>query len=200
MSDFYYVDPSDDDGNNFISNSSKMTLSNKGLAFTAGLEGIGLTKYLDSVNVQTIGIGSTASDIPDLSSWAWDKKISIGEAFELYRNHMEKYIRAVQKALKVKVEQSQFDALVSICYNIGVGGLAKSTFIKRINNKESLSSIRQAILMWDKPKEIIKRRTKEADLFCKGVYAGDGKVLVFPIVNKKPRYSGGHEINAFDYL
>lgn len=178
----------------------KINLSKKGLAFLAGLEGIGLTKYLDSVGVATIGIGSTRSDIPDLASWSWDKKITIEEAFDLYQKHLEKYVEAVNKALKVPVFQHQFDALVSICYNIGVNGMAKSTFIKRVNSGSPDEEVSKAILMWDIPKEIIGRRTKEAKLYTSGIYAGGGKVLIFPIVNKKPRYSGGYEINAIDYI
>ncbi len=177
-----------------------MQFSKQGLAFTAGLEGIGLTKYLDSVGVQTIGLGSTKSDIPDLASWAWDKKISIEEAFKLYNDHLAKYINAVNKALQVPILQHQFDALVSICYNIGVGGMAKSTFIKRINAGYSDASVAGAIKMWNKPPEIRDRRSKEAKLYTDGIYYGNGKVLVFPVVNRKPRYSGGYEINALDYL
>ena len=177
-----------------------MQMSPEGFAFTAGLEGVALTKYLDSVGVQTIGLGSTKSDIPDLAQWAWDKKLTLQECFDLYKNHMQKYIDAVNRALKVPVFQHQFDAIVSICYNIGTGGMRGSTFMKRINNGDSDEKVRQAIMMWLKPPELRQRRTKEATLYINGVYAGGGKVLVFPVENKKPRYSRGYEINALDYL
>lgn len=175
-------------------------MSPEGLAELASYEGVGLKKYLDSVGVETIGLGSTKSDIPDLHSWSWDKEITIQQAFDLYKNHLQKYIDAVNDALKVPVFQHQFDAIVSICYNIGIGGMKNSTFMKKINDGSSDISVGEAIRMWNKPPEIKKRRAKEALLYTNGTYSGGGKVLVFPVINKKPRYSQGHEINALDYL
>jgi len=97
--------------------------------------------------------------------------------------------------------QHQFDALVSICYNIGVGGLSKSTFVKRINSGNSVDSIVSGIMMWDKPKEIIGRRTKEARLFSGGVYAGSGKANLFPVnKNGNPVYSRGTVVDLSEYL
>jgi len=180
-----------------------MKTSNAGLMFIAGLEGLCQTKYYDSVGVQTIGVGATVSEIHNIKEWPWDKELSIKECFNMLQKSVVKYEKAVDKTLKVgtMLSQSQYDALVSICYNIGTGGLAKSTFMKRINAGDSAINIAAAILMWDKPKEIIGRRTKEAKLYTRGIYAGEGKVLVFPVSSShKPLYGKGYEINAKEYL
>lgn len=185
--------------NNFVSD-GRMTISKKGMLELADREGLALTPYLDIVGVKTVGLGATKSDIKDLDNWAWDKTIGIQEAVDLYKKHVQPYANAVAAALKVPVKQHQFDALVSITYNIGVGGMRGSTFMKRINGRESTQSIVNAILMWDKPAGIKGRRKKEADLFAKGIYQNkDGsvdRVLVNPVTHK-PRYSGRVKIEQY---
>lgn len=170
-----------------------MQVSIKGLLELADREGLAETPYLDSVNVKTIGIGMTSADIKDLASWPWGRALSIQEAVNLYKQHITPYATAVSSALTILIPQNQFDALVSICYNIGIRGLRNSTFIKRINSDQSMSSIKAAILMWNKPSEIIGRRTKEANLFEYGTYSNnDGCVdhIIVSTITHKPRYSG----------
>lgn len=175
-------------------------VSKQGLIFLSSLEGIGLSKYLDSVGVWTIALGATRTEIPDLASWPMSKTITLEEAFNLLQESIVKYATTISNALTVKVTQEQFDALVSICYNIGQHGAAHSTFIKRINNREPISSIVDAIMMWNKPREIIGRRRKEAKLFSQGEY-GEGKITVFPVSSSgRPIYSKGRIINGNDYL
>lgn len=110
-----------------------MNLSEEGKIFLVGLEGICLNLYLDSVNVRTIAIGATRSEIPNISDLPWTYTITMKEAFELLDKSLGKYVNAINKALKVEVKQHQFDSLISICYNIGTGGASGSTFMKRIN-------------------------------------------------------------------
>ncbi len=177
-----------------------MQISKKGLLELADREGLAQTCYLDSVGVKTVGIGMTRSDIKDIASWPWDRVLEIKDAVDMYKRHVQPYANAVERALTVDVTQSQFDALVSICYNIGVGGMRGSTFIKRINAKASTSSIVAAIMMWAKPKEIIGRRKKEADLFANGIYNNkDGCVDHIKVnANHKPSYKG--RISIVGYL
>jgi len=109
------------------------TFSDKGKGFLICQEGICLSPYLDSVGVKTIAIGATVSEIPDIANMSWNTKITMEEAYSLLDKGLHKYIDAVNKALTVNIMQHQFDALVSLCYNIGIGGLSKSTVIKRLN-------------------------------------------------------------------
>lgn len=217
-----------------------MKMSKKGLIFLASLEGVCLSKYLDSVGVWTIGIGATRTEIPAIASWPKEQKITIEEAFNLLTKSIIKYENAVNESLDVDVTQEQFDALVSVCYNVGCGGTRKSTFIKRINAKAKIGksfslgfsgdikeewtpewitdrlvnytedinmgfsgssvTIVDAIMMWNKPKEIIGRRSKEANLYSTGNY-GDCKINVFPVNSaSKPVYSRGIMIDGNDYL
>lgn len=171
-----------------------MKTSLKGLVELAGHEGVCLNPYLDSVGVWTIGIGATKSEIVGLDASHPD--ITIEQAIDLFKHSIVKYENAINKALKVEVTQTQFDALVSICYNIGCAGAANSTFMKLINAKAPLQLIANAILMWKKPPEILGRRKKEALLFTEGIYSNKGKALVFPVNSKyKPVYSKGKTVD-----
>lgn len=123
-----------------------MQTSKLGKAEIAHSEGVSLTKYLDSVGVHTIGIGATVSEIPDIKQWAWEKALTLEQVFDLFSQSLVKYENAVNKAVKVPLEQHQFDALVSICYNIGTGGLSKSTFVKRINSGSPIGSLPRSLL------------------------------------------------------
>jgi len=177
-----------------------MKTSKQGMIAILAREGICLTKYRDSVGVWTIGPGYTASEFPDIASWPMDRKMSLEECLETFPKRLVKYENAVIKALKVSVSQHQFDALVSIAYNIGGGGAANSTFMKRINAGLSISSITSAIMMWNKPKEITRRRQTEANQYATGDY-GSTKINIFPVNSKgNPVYSRGTVIDGRDYL
>ncbi len=212
-----------------------MNISDKGIAELFGHEGLCLSPYLDSVGVVTIGFGATKSEIPGLSLSHQD--LTMKEAIELFHISIKKYETAVNNALKVDVNQTRFDALVSICYNIGCRGLAGSTFMRLINSGVTLRSwaigfaedpvvlseldmtdrsvvyfetpvqgflnpsVGDAIMMWNKPKEIIGRRSKEVKLFSSGVYSNGGKCLVFPVnANHKPMYAKGKSVDVEDLL
>jgi lysozyme len=181
-------------------------LSKEGLAEIIAYEAIILTPYLDSVGVKTVGIGSTKSDIPDLASWPWDRKVTVDEAVRMFRAHVVKYAQSVNKALKQEVTQYQFDALVSITYNIGTGGMAKSTFMKLVNAQAPASMVGKAFKSWNKGggrviQGLVNRRAKEAKLFETGRYSSDMKALLVPVrPNHKPNYSAARTIDLREYL
>lgn len=181
-------------------------MSAKGKAELANYEGLILTPYYCAANVKTVGLGSTVSDIPDLPSWAWDKEISVKRAVELFEKGLVKYERAVAQALKVKILQHQFDVLVSICYNIGIGGMRRSTFIQRINNKESNKRITDAFKMWNKAggrvnRGLVNRRNAESKLWMTGEYQSNGYVNKIPTNGRHyPVYSQGVPFYILPYF
>ena len=167
-----------------------MSLSNNGFLELAFYEGLCLRPYYDSEGVLTIGFGETITDIPNLASWDKSKYITVQNAIASYLSSLQKYIDTVNKSLDVLVWQYQFDALVSICYNIGQYGFSNSTFIKMINSNSSLLNIKDAILLWDKPPEIIKRRKNEVNLFINGNYSNNGFVELLDTDGK------GHQLQS----
>ncbi|MDR6953773.1 GH24 family phage-related lysozyme (muramidase) [Ancylobacter sp. 3268] len=141
----------------------RQSMSAIGLAVLISREARKLTAYRDTKGIWTIGIGHTAAagaPIPYAGL-----TITVAEADAIFARDIVQYEDAVRAAIKVNLADHQFDALTSVCYNIGTGAFAGATFVKRINAGESPARIRAAILMWRKPAEIISRRTGEADQF-----------------------------------
>lgn len=85
---------------------------------------------LEGENDYTIGYGHCGSDVH-----AGDT-MTEAEATELFERDLKVFENAVKSAVKVKITQSQFDALVSLSYNIGTGAIASSDTVKALNEGE----------------------------------------------------------------
>jgi lysozyme len=71
---------------------------------------------------------------------------------------------AVANSVRVPLTQPQYDALYSLCFNIGETQFKKSTVVKRLNTGDYKGAA-DAILMWNKPAVLENRRKRERDLF-----------------------------------
>jgi lysozyme len=166
-------------------------ISTKGLIEIMSHEGVCLSPYLDSVGVWTIGVGITKYDGVSPKDMA---PITMDQAITMFKARIRAYVLPVQK-LNLNLNQHQFDALVSFCFNCGPGNLAKLT------KGRSVNAIGTALMLYTKPKEITARRQKEQKLYQFGTYSSNGKVLVFPVNAKhKPVYSKGVTVDALHYL
>ena len=96
-----------------------MITSNKGISFIKTFEGLRLASYQDSGGVWTIGYGHTNGVKPGQT--ISDEQAIIFLKQDLAR--FEKYVMAYDSIYHFT--QSQFDALVSFCYNAGPGNLSK---------------------------------------------------------------------------
>lgn len=184
------------------------SLSQAGYEELCDYEGFSPTPYLDSVGVKTVGFGATASDIPDLHLWSWDKEISLEDALKMLKKHQQKYADAVNKKLTVDIEQHQFDALVTITYNIGTGGMEGSTFIKRVNAGMSPKSVAEAMMMWNKGtirgkraviNGLTNRRKAEGELYMTGNYNNDLRCTLINVdpTTHKPKYTGSIDLSQY---
>lgn len=151
-----------------------MNISSKGVDFIKNEEKFMSKPYLDSVKVPTIGYGSTVY-LDGSKVTLKDKPITEKQATELLMLKLQRqYVPAVNKALTREVNQNQFDALVSLCYNIGTGGIASSTLIKKVNANPCDPSITHWFSVWNKGtvsgvkvelKGLTNRRAREAKLY-----------------------------------
>lgn len=145
------------------------TVSNNGIEFLIKEEGLILHPYKDSVGIPTIGVGCTYYEDGSKVKMT-DPSISRDRAISLFRNVLKNYELAVYSTTRDDINQNQFDALVSICFNIGVGAFKGSTLLKRVNKDPNQLSIAEAFLMWrnagGKP-ILLKRRQREAELYFK---------------------------------
>lgn len=153
-----------------------MKISPSGLDLIKSFEGIRLNAYLDQVKVPTIGFGTTMYDNGE--------KVKLGDtitserALELLQWAVDTKANRIAPLVKVELNQNQIDAILSLTYNIGVGGFASSTVLRLINKNPNNELIGDAFLLWDQGHingEVVvlpglrARRIKEADYYFKPI-------------------------------
>jgi lysozyme len=146
-----------------------MKLNTQGYRLICMFEGFSAKPYLCSAKVPTIGYGSTYY-LNGRRVTLLDKPITELEAFEMFKAIADKFADKVSKLVTTPVDQNQFNALVSLAYNIGPANFQKSTLLKKVNFNHNDPSIRTEFLKWNKAggqvlKGLTIRRTAEADLY-----------------------------------
>ncbi len=114
-----------------------------------------------------------------------EKRLLTLNVCETFKNDLKPFIHAVnQNVHGVALNQDEFDALVSLVFNIGIDHFKHSSLLKEINKgkyrdgdsardrKAAIDTIEADFLMWNKSKKVVvpgltKRRQAEADLFLK---------------------------------
>ena len=138
-----------------------MAIAESTLAFIEKEEGARNKAYKDSKGLWTIGVGHLIkSDEQHLiNAVLTDEQVK-----DLLKSDLKWCSEAVESSVKVPLTQPQFDALYSLCFNIGETNFRKSTVVKKINEND-LKGAADAILMWNKPAVLEKRRRRERDMF-----------------------------------
>ena len=122
--------------------------------------------YICPAGVLTIGWGTTNLDGKKFDEYTvWTQAQCDSALFD----GMRRYERAVEKLVKVKLNQNQFDALVSFAYNCGESNLAKSTLLRRLNAGDFEGAAGE-FAKWNKGagqvlRGLTRRRAAEAKLF-----------------------------------
>lgn len=109
-----------------------MELSRRGLELIKRYEGLELRAYPDpgtGGRPYTIGYGTTRIDgqpiVPGMT-------ITEQEAERYLAADVGQFAKAVTRAVTVPINQNQFDALVSLTYNIGIGAFKRSTLLRKL--------------------------------------------------------------------
>ena len=138
-----------------------MAIAKSTLDFITKEEGARNKAYKDSKGLWTIGVGHLikADEQNLITATLTDEQVE-----DLLRSDLKWCSEAVETSVKVPLQQHQFDALYSLCFNIGGTNFAKSTVVKKINEND-LKGAADAILMWNKPDVLINRRKRERALF-----------------------------------
>ncbi len=91
---------------------------------------------------------------------------------ELYlRDDLKVFEEFIRRVVEVNVSENEFSAMVCLTYNIGPGGFAESTVLRKVN-EQAWNEAADAILLWNKVKgevneTLVSRREKERALFLK---------------------------------
>lgn len=116
----------------FLLSEAPMKTSDRGVALIKAHEGLRLQAYQDPVGVWTIGVGhTTAAGPPKVER---GMKITEAGADAILRQDLAKFEGYVSSAVKVPLNQNEFDALVSFTFNLGPGNLRSSTLLKKLNS------------------------------------------------------------------
>lgn len=142
-------------------------LSAQGVDFLMQEEGLKLTPYLDSKGKPTIGVGNTYYP-GGRKVKITDPPITKEKAIEMFNIIVARYEKTVADKVKSDIKQNQFDALVSLCYNIGSDGFAGSTVLELLNINPNDPKINEAFCLWKwsggKP-ILLGRRQREVKLY-----------------------------------
>jgi len=156
-----------------------MTTGTQGIQLIKRWEGLRTTAYRDVGGLWTIGYGHL---ITDADSTLIGRTISEAEAEQILRTDLNTAEAAVRNSITVPLAQHQFDALVSLVFNIGGGAFAGSTVRQRINTRAPESDTEEAWKRWNKVgaqvvQGLVNRRDAEWQLYSTGST---------PIEKKKP--------------
>jgi lysozyme len=140
-----------------------MTHSANATTLVETFEGCRLVAYQDGNGIWTIGYGHTGPGVVEglactlAEAQAWlDQDLATADA-------------AIARLVKMALTQNQWDALVSLVYNIGAGNFAKSTVLRELNQGNAVGAS-AAIAMWNKvagqvSRGLATRRAAEQKLF-----------------------------------
>jgi lysozyme len=139
-----------------------MRYSPVGFYRTKSHEACKLTAYLDQGGIWTIGWGHTRGVMPG-------QTITMEEAENFLHQDMLIAENAVDKFVKVPLNQNEYDALVDFCFNVGIEHFLQSTLLKLVNEGNFLAAADE-MLKWDHVKGkvsagLLRRRTEEKLLF-----------------------------------
>lgn len=171
---------------------NEMKTSQKGLEFITRWEGLILNPYLDVASLWTIGVGHLIKPTDSFSTITNDQvkslmaskdknhpvaKLSISrdEALSILAKDVAGTEDALRKAIKVPLNQNQFDALVSFGFNCGPGVFRTSGACKALN-EGNYAVVPEKLLDWSKAriggvmqvnKGLYNRRVSEGELFSR---------------------------------
>lgn len=137
--------------------------------------GIAVLKYFEDCNLKaypdpatggapwTIGWGHTGPEVK--RGLVWTQK----QADDALVADLARFERAVSTAVRVPLNQGQFDALVSFTYNLGEGNLKSSTLLKMVN-AGNFAGASEQFKRWNKAngktmRGLTRRRAAEQCLF-----------------------------------
>lgn len=135
-----------------------------GIDFLIKEEGLRLKPYLDSKGIPTIGIGNTYYENGKRVTMK-DPAITKERAIQLFKSILVFYETAVWSVTRDDINQNQFNALTSLCYNIGVNAFKGSTVVRLLNKNPNNPKIAAAFEMWRNPKVLLGRRKREHKLY-----------------------------------
>ncbi len=142
----------------------KLRNSQAGIELIKEYEGLRLKVYKDSAGLPTIGYGHLIKPGENFAAGITEKQAEQMLVVDLVTAE-----DAVKKWVSVALSKGQFDALVSLVFNIGVGSFRKSTLLRKLIAGDVAGAAAE-ILKWDKVggrvvEGLVRRWVAERKLF-----------------------------------
>ena len=114
-----------------------MNVSKAAIALIKHHEGVRSRPYRCPANLWTVGVGHLIGDGKSLPD-SWNRTFTEAEIDGILKSDLRRFELGVHKMLpNVPLRQHEFDAIISFCFNLGLGCFQRST-------------LRQALLRGDK--------------------------------------------------
>jgi len=145
-----------------------MSVSERGLDEIRRHEALRLREYPDEARRPTIGWGHLLA-----AFGTYPNGITREQADALLAGDAQDAVDAVRGAVTMHLNQEQFDALVSLAFNIGPANFRNSTLVRRLNDGDLLAASRE-FMNWNKDRQngvlrpsrgLTARRQRERELF-----------------------------------
>ena len=145
----------------------------EGLQLIKYWEQCSLLPYLDSAGIPTIGWGSTFYEDGQRVTLG-DPPLTQQRADALFIRILSGFERVVFEMVNSLINQHQYNAIVSLCYNIGIDDFSSSAILKRVNQSPNDFLIHHLFLAFNKAwnpkthrKEVLKGLTNRREMESK---------------------------------
>jgi lysozyme len=163
-----------------------MKLTQEGLDLIKSFEGFSAHWYKCPANVWTVGFGHTAAAGPP--SYEPNVAFTKTKALKILCDDLKQYEDAVRQSVRVELNDSQFSALVSFCYNVGPNAFKNSSVLRAVNEGRD-DLVPSRLMLYTKAggkvlSGLVRRRQAEGQMFTEGVE----DEVVFPSTEIAPTY------------
>lgn len=154
-----------------------LTTSPNGIKQLIQLEGLRTLTYTCSAGVLTIGVGHALTATERANGYIliggvpvyYNNGLTVTQVEQLLAQDLKRFERTINRAVTVPLNQNQFDALVSFCFNIGSGAFLDSTLL-RVLNRGDYAGVPAQMRRWVRAAGTVipglqARREKEIKLY-----------------------------------
>lgn len=138
-------------------NTTPLQVSKRGVEVLRHLEGAAQRAYVCPAGLMTIGVGHVLTKdelysgkiFIDGDEVKWRDGLTDKQVDGLLRQDLYFYQKCVAAYVTVPLSSYQFDALVSFCFNVGMGAFRGSTLLKMLNRGE-YAAVPAQLKRWNK--------------------------------------------------
>lgn len=148
---------------------ARMIVRRAGRALIKEFEQCRLEAYQDHGGIWTIGWGHTGPEVKEGDT------ISQEVADQIFLQDVDAHSAPIANLIAqhgISTSPSQFDAMCSLAYNIGVNGFIEKSSVWKFHQQGNYCNAAASFLMWRKvngedSRGLLRRRCREAALYCR---------------------------------